>query len=140
MPATKAIEYLKRIRTFTIKQWEDILIAIDIAYEEGRGCNSPSINFEVYDEFKKKFGHRFNRNGIIRTGEAWEQAKGIASYSMLCNMMRYHMEEMERKGHAVKIRKGVWIIQYDVQSTNKKKVNLNLISLIKSEHVIARLL
>lgn len=104
----RAIEYLEKRK---VEITSDIRVALEIAYEEGKGTREPIINFEEYDQFKKKMKDRFNQNGIIKTGEAWELAKGVASYSMLCNMMRYHMEEMERKDQATKLRKGVWIIQ-----------------------------
>jgi hypothetical protein len=115
----KAEAFLKRAG---VQLSEKIEIALQIAFEEGRNTGAEvNVNREVYEAFMKVMTPRFQREGIIRTGEAWELAKSIAGYATLCNMMRHAMEDMEKEGTVEKIRRGVWIIQHKNKTDGKGK-------------------
>lgn len=112
---TKAIAFLEKSNIgLTEIQRQRILMALEVAFEEGVQ-SKPSFTFNPadYTNFIKAMENRLAKDGIIRTGEAWELAKGISGYGTVCNMMRHIMSELESKGTAVKIRNGVWILNHN---------------------------
>lgn len=110
----RAKAYLKTTGIkFSKQQAVAIDIALNIAFEEGR-VKDPEEYYkpELLQLFLSRMRERVSKDGIIKTGEAWDIAKGVAGYSMICNMMRAVMSEMESKGVAIKLRRGVWVIQH----------------------------
>ena len=109
---SKALDYLDKCG-FDLKgkQAEKVATALQIAFEEGKGVKATTIfNFETYEKFRAAMKIRLSQPGLVRTGDAWKEAKGVTGYGSICNMMRYTMEKMEEENKAGKIRRGVWII------------------------------
>jgi hypothetical protein len=107
----KAVEYLERCGlNLKGKPAEQVATALQIAFEEGQGIKPNTFDPVTYKRFLDLMKVRFLNGGIIRTGEAWEIAKGVTGYGNICNMMRYRMAEMEGENKARKLRNGVWII------------------------------
>lgn len=116
----KAIEFIEKsgVKITGKKANKVVQQALIIAFEEGRANKANTFDPITYEKFCAKMKPRLMQTGLIKTGDAWDIAKGVTGYGSICNMMRYTMQELEDKGLASKIRNGSWVIHSLTQ--NKK--------------------